>query len=59
MDLIRALTEDGLKKDVPEFNVGDTVKVYVKVKEGNRERAQLFEGKFFRARNFPDKLSQH
>ncbi len=44
MDLIRALTEDGLKKDVPEFNVGDTVKVYVKVKEGNRERAQLFEG---------------
>ena len=44
MDLIRALTEDGLKKDIPEFNVGDTVKVYVKVKEGNRERAQLFEG---------------
>lgn len=44
MDLIRALTEDSLKQDIPEFNIGDTVKVYIKVKEGNRERTQLFEG---------------
>ena len=33
-----------LKENVPEFNVGDTVKVYAKIKEGNRERIQVFEG---------------
>ncbi len=44
MDLIRALTEDMIRKDIPEFNVGDNVKVYVKVREGSRERVQLFEG---------------
>jgi large subunit ribosomal protein L19 len=44
MDLIRALTEEQLKTDLPAFAIGDTVKVSVKVKEGNRERAQVFEG---------------
>ncbi len=44
MDLIRALTEDMIRKDIPDFNVGDNVKVYVKVREGSRERVQLFEG---------------
>ena len=33
-----------LKKDVPQFNVGDTVRVHAKIKEGNRERIQVFEG---------------
>ncbi|MDP4153335.1 MAG: 50S ribosomal protein L19 [Bacillota bacterium] len=44
MDLIRALTEEQLKTDLPMLNVGDNVKVHVKVKEGNRERIQVFEG---------------
>src|SRR5690554_5269314 len=41
--LIAELTKEYIK-DVPEFKAGDTVKVYVKIKEGNRERLQLFEG---------------
>ena len=41
--LIEAITSSYIK-DVPNFNAGDTVKVYVKIKEGNRERIQLFEG---------------
>ena len=43
MDLIKALNEKQLK-EVPEVAVGDTVRVYVKVKEGSRERVQVFEG---------------
>ncbi len=44
MDLIRAVTEGMIRNDIPQLNVGDNVKVYVKVKEGSRERVQLFEG---------------
>lgn len=44
MDIIRAIELEEMKKEVPQFNVGDTVKVHVKVKEGNRERIQIFEG---------------
>ena len=44
MDLIKELTAKQLKADMPEINVGDTVKVHVKIKEGNRERIQVFEG---------------
>ena len=44
MDLIKALTEKQLKAEVPQVAVGDTVKVHVKVKEGARERIQIFEG---------------
>ena len=44
MDYIKALTESQMKQDIPAFEIGDTVKVYVKVKEGNRVRAQMFEG---------------
>lgn len=43
MDLIKKLTESQLK-EMPKFNVGDTIKVYAKIKEGNRERVQVFEG---------------
>jgi large subunit ribosomal protein L19 len=44
MDLVKIIEQEQLRKDIPEFNVGDTVKVHVKVKEGNRERVQVYEG---------------
>ena len=51
MDLIKAITEEYEKKDLPEFSVGDTLKVYVKIKEGNRERIQVFEGYVLKKQN--------
>lgn len=44
MNIIEAIEKDYMKKEVPAFNVGDSVKVYVKVVEGTRERLQAFEG---------------
>ena len=44
LDILKAFTNEQLKTEIPEFNVGDTVKVYGKIKEGNRERVQVFEG---------------
>ena len=44
MDMIKAFTSEQLKETVPAFNVGDTVRVHNKIKEGNRERIQMFEG---------------
>ena len=43
-DIIREIEAEQLKSEVDEFNVGDTVRVYGKIKEGNRERIQVFEG---------------
>ena len=43
-DIIREIEAEQLKEKVDDFNVGDTVKVYGKIKEGNRERVQIFEG---------------
>ena len=43
-EIIRSIEAEQLKADVAEFAVGDTVKVYGKIKEGNRERIQVFEG---------------
>lgn len=43
-DIIRGIENAQLKESVAEFNVGDTVRVYAKVKEGNRERVQMLEG---------------
>ena len=43
-DIIREIDQEQLKASVDDFNVGDTVKVYGKIKEGNRERIQIFEG---------------
>lgn len=43
-DIIREIEAAQLKENVDDFNVGDTVKVYGKIKEGNRERIQVFEG---------------
>lgn len=44
MNIIEALDKEQLRSDIPDFRAGDTVKVYVKVIEGTRERVQLFEG---------------
>lgn len=43
-EIIRKIEAEQLKAEVQEFNVGDTVKVHAKIKEGNRERVQVFEG---------------
>ena len=44
MDLIKSLTESQIRTDLPQLNIGDTLKVYFKVIEGTRERIQMFEG---------------
>ncbi len=44
MDLIKALTNEQLKENAPVINIGDTVRIHNKIKEGTRERIQLFEG---------------
>ena len=43
-EIIKSIEAEQLKAEVPEFAVGDTVKVHAKIKEGNRERIQVFEG---------------
>ncbi|WP_026957667.1 MULTISPECIES: 50S ribosomal protein L19 [Aliagarivorans] len=50
-NIIKQLEEEQMKKDLPEFAPGDTVVVQVKVKEGNRERLQAFEGVVIAKRN--------
>ncbi len=44
MDIIKAIEQEQLKKDIPNLEIGDFVKVHVKIKEGSRERIQVFEG---------------
>jgi len=44
MNIIDAVTQDYIRADIPKLNVGDTVKVHIKIKEGSRERIQVFEG---------------
>ncbi|MBQ8682502.1 MAG: 50S ribosomal protein L19 [Selenomonadales bacterium] len=44
MNIIEALEKEQLRQDIPTFRPGDTVRVHVKVVEGNRERVQMFEG---------------
>ena len=48
MDIIRAIEQQQIKQDLPEFNVGDNVKVHYRITEGNRERIQVFEGDVIR-----------
>lgn len=43
-EIIKSIEDEQLKQEVPEFSVGDTVRVHNKIKEGNRERVQIFEG---------------
>ncbi|MCH5354040.1 MAG: 50S ribosomal protein L19 [Acutalibacter sp.] len=44
MDAIKVISQDSLKSEIPQFSVGDTVKVDVNIREGDRERIQQFEG---------------
>ena len=44
MDLVKALSSQYMKAELPEMRVGDTVRVHVRIKEGSRERIQVFEG---------------
>lgn len=50
MNLIQSLEQEQMKADIPDFRPGDTVRVHVKVVEGNRERIQVFEGVVIRRR---------
>ena len=51
MNILDSVAQDYLKKEIPAFNVGDTVRVHVKIKEGNRERIQIFEGFVLKRQN--------
>ena len=44
MNLLQAFTNEQLKSEAPVINIGDTIRVHNKIKEGNRERIQMFEG---------------
>ena len=44
MDALKMISDSSLKAEVPQFNIGDTVKVHVKIKEGDKSRIQVFEG---------------
>ena len=50
-EIIMNIENAQLRTDVAEFHVGDTVKVYAKIKEGNRERVQVFEGTVIKRQN--------
>lgn len=50
-EIIKNIEAAQLKAEVPQFSVGDTVRVYAKVKEGNRERTQVFEGTVLKRQN--------
>ena len=51
MDILSAITEEYKKSDIPAFGVGDTVKVHIKIKEGQSERIQIFEGFVLKKQN--------
>lgn len=51
MNIIDTIEKEGLRTDLPEFKIGDTVKVFVKVVEGTRERLQAFEGTVISRKN--------
>lgn len=44
MDALKLIAEDSVKQELPQFNIGDTVRVDVNIREGDRERIQAFEG---------------
>ena len=50
-EVIREIENSQLKTDIPEFKVGDTVKVYAKIVEGSKERIQMFEGTVLKRQN--------
>ena len=51
MNVIDSITQEYMKSDIPSFGVGDTVKVHIKIKEGSRERIQIFEGFVLKKQN--------
>lgn len=51
LDLMKAVEAEQIRTDLPVFNVGDTVRVHVKIKEGTRERVQMFEGTVLKRQN--------
>ncbi|MBV1820236.1 50S ribosomal protein L19 [Clostridium cochlearium] len=51
LDVIKAIEAEQIRTDLPNFKVGDTVKVHVKIKEGTRERIQVFEGTVIKRQN--------
>lgn len=51
MNVMQSIAQEYMKSDIPAFNVGDTVKVHVKIKEGSRERIQVFEGFVLKRQN--------
>ena len=51
MDIIKAIENEQLRPEMPKFKIGDIVKVSVKIKEGNRERIQIFEGTVIKRQN--------
>lgn len=51
MNVMQVIAQEYSRNDIPAFNVGDTVKVHIKIKEGNRERIQLFEGFVLKKQN--------
>jgi len=50
-DIIRQIEAEQMKKEVPAFRIGDTVRVYAKIVEGTRERIQMFEGTVIKRQN--------
>ena len=51
MNILDQITQEQIRTDLPQLNIGDTVRIYVKVKEGNRERIQIFEGFVLKKQN--------
>ncbi len=51
MDIIRSITKEYEKIDLPEFGPGDTVRVHIQIREGNRQRIQIFEGYVLKRQN--------
>jgi len=51
LDIIRAIEAEQIRTDLPNFSVGDTVKVHIKISEGNKERIQVFEGTVLKRQN--------
>ena len=50
-EIIKLIEQEQLRSDLPNFSIGDTLKVHVKIKEGNRERIQVFEGTVIKKQN--------
>lgn len=51
LEIIRSIESEQIRTDLPDFHVGDTVKVHIKVSEGNKERIQIFEGTVLKRQN--------